>query len=535
MNKHTQKDFDYIMNKMAPIPGWFPLEVQIEITYDCTLRCPMCYNSPRAEDKQFEELLCEFNCLEMTDEKIALIEKLLDTCIKNGSKFFTITGGEPLLYPDLVVNMIKRIKARGCYASINTNSTVIDAPIAARLAKAGLDSALTSIHGPDEKTHAKTVLVKNAFERTISGIGHLLANKIHVVPNFVASHVNVGTMFETGSMLYNMGIKKQAYSIFIPTPGIEQHVPLTMTEKDYAEYFLALEKLNKTYPDINATATLPVPPCLAAGIVDFEVLRKFEFRSCPSGRQFMVVNVDGNISPCIQYPHNPKYGGNIIDDPKGALDKMVGWKTVFNTPEKCMDCGAKTSCNPCNMNILVNNENKLGPLSEPYPGRNALSVEDAKKLEYKHKINVELGENDLNKFYEFKPHVLFRQEKGGYLTVINPKIQGYTVLNQLSAQDAMRTLKIEDAGILRLLKAMNVLDIAERPELAKMIVASNRCVEKYKILTEFIGKDFNDSDAVYVIRTDTAGRFFCSPNTSEEKSTFNLAEKIYRERMGKTN
>ena len=514
-----------ISKEFEPIEGWYPLEVQIEITYDCTLRCAMCYNGVRANEKKFGDYLKKCNFAVMDEQKQKKLNNIVELCLNNGAKFFTITGGEPLLYPDLVIEMIKKIKTRGGYASINSNATLIDDKLARRLKEVGLDSALISIHGADEKTHVKTVCVNDAFERTKNGIKSLLNNGIHVVPNFVASHVNISKLKETAEMLYELGIKHQAYSIFIPTPNVKEHELLKMTIDDNKSYFEQLHELNSKYQNLRATATLPVPPCLSKGIVEPDILEKFEFRTCPSGRQFMVVNSEGNTSPCIQYAWNETYGSNITNDNVVISKKLSHWKELFNLPEKCFNCGCKGFCNPCNMNILRENEGVLSPLSIPYPNYSNLTNIEAEP--FKKKFEIIIKENGWNKVYRLKDYVTIREEKEGYLTLINPKIQGYTLLKGISITDLEGNFAFCTPEHYRLFKAMNVIEESLVENNDNFTIIDMQLAPKYKILTEFVGWDFNNQDAVYCTRTDTAGRFFCLPNTVLEQQMYDEARNIY--------
>lgn len=523
MNKEDLiKEFD-------PIEGWYPLEVQIEITYDCTLRCAMCYNGVRANEKKFNDYLKECNFGKMDVEKEKRLNNVIDICIENGAKFFTITGGEPLLYPEVVIKLIKKIKENGGYASINSNATVIDSDLAFKLKEAGLNSALISIHGADEATHAKTVCVSDALKLTLNGIKYLMMNDIKVVPNFVASHVNVSKLKETAEMLYGLGIKTQAYSIFIPTPGVLEHDKLKMTKEDNQLYFEQLHELNSKYSDLKATATLPVPPCLSKGIVEPEVLDKFEFRTCPSGRQFMVVNELGNASPCIQYAWNEKYGSNIYLE-KGKLSKQLSqWKKIMNTPEKCFNCGSKSYCNPCNMNILRENNDTLAPLNEPYPGYKSLSLEEGEK--FKEKLEIRVENSNWNKVFKLKENIIIREEKEGYLTIINPSIQGYTIVKGVSKEELMSNFKFMSLQHYNLFKAMNMIE--EVHSVDYNILNNLTTAPKYKILTELIGYNFTNNEAVYCLRTDTAGRFFCLANTEKEQEIYDEVKKHYKKELKK--
>ena len=528
-----------VAEAFEPIEGWYPLEVQIEITYDCTLRCAMCYNGVRANERKFEDYLKECDFSSMDEEKRNKLYHVVDICLESGAKFFTITGGEPLLYMDVVLELIKKIKEHGCYASINSNATTIDDSAAKRLKEAGLDSALISIHGADEKTHAKTVSVNDVFELTIKGIKALINNGIHVVPNFVASHINSDKLYETGVMLYDMGMKRQAYSMFIPTPGNEEHDVLKLTFNDTKMYFEQLNKLNTEYPNLHATATLPVPPCLSKGVVAPEVLEKFEFRTCPSGRQFMVVNADGNVSPCIQYAWNETRGSNILNKSATEVAKKLSlWKRLFATPKKCFDCDCKGFCNPCNMNILKENDGVLSASSTPYPEHQGLTAGEATSFKKKFEIPFSNFEKpNVNQPYKFKDNVIFRKETAGHLTIINPRIQGYTVIKDQTRifNDLDEVLQSHDLffssedKFFFLFKAMDAIEPSERRSKTMTFSANIEMTPKFKILTEFIGFNFNNPDAVYCTRTDTAGRFFCLANTMDEQAIYDEARAVYME------
>jgi len=514
-----------ILKEFEPIDGWYPLEVQIEITYNCTLRCAMCYNGVRANEKKFDDYIKDCNFETMDENKLKKINNILDLCLDNGAKFLTITGGEPLLYPDLVIEMIKKVKAKGGYVSINSNGTLIDEELASKLKLAGLDSALISIHGADEKTHAKTVCVREAFEKTKNGIVNLLNNRIRVVPNFVASHVNVSKLKETAEMLYKLGIKHQAYSIFIPTPNVPEHEALKMTIDDNISYFEQLNEINFEYPCLKATATLPVPPCLSKGIVDSKVLEKFEFRTCPSGRQFMVVNAEGNASPCIQYAWNETYGDNVEASGKAIVNKLSHWKELLNIPEKCFNCGCKGFCNPCNMNILRENNGILSQFSVPYPEHDSLTDEEGKSFQKKFEIRI--NNDSWYKVYKLKNNVIIREERNGYITLINPNIQGYTVLKNIRVDDIKGNFIFSDQKYYRLFKAMNAIEVCEDYDINNIKSLDINLAPKYKILTEFVGWNFNNDEAVYCTRTDTAGRFYCLANTELEQTMYDEVRLIY--------
>jgi radical SAM protein with 4Fe4S-binding SPASM domain len=514
-----------ILKEFQPIKGWYPLEAQIEITYDCTLRCPMCYNGVRANEKKFSDYINECNFKDISPDKEEKLKNVVATCLKNGARFFTITGGEPLLYPELVLDLIEMIKEYGCYASINSNATVVTPELAKKLKSVGLNSAMISCHGPDDDTHRKIVGVSGAWGRTINGIRALLDNGIRVVPNFVASHTNIDKMQETSEMLYELGLKVQSFSMFIPTPGVESHEGLKLTLEDNEKYFRQLDYINKVL-GVRATATLPVPPCLSRGIVPPEVLKSFEFRNCPSGRQFMVVNAEGNASPCIQFAWNEKYGSNL-ENPD-MTTKLAQWKSIDKISEKCFRCAAKGFCNPCNMNILREHEFEgimsLGREYEPYPGYRGLTEEES--ASFKKKFEIVVSTNDWNKPYRLKDGMMIRAEEDGILTIINPQIQAYTVIDGLDLDELTDAFTFSEPEHFQLFSAMDLLVPVTNPSIVYGL-DNLEMVPKYKFLTEFVGWNFDTEGVVYMTRTDTAGRYFCLPNNEHETEMYRKAREDY--------
>jgi len=87
----------------------------------------------------------------------------------------------------------------------------------------------------------------------------------------------------------------------------------------------------------------------------------------------------------------------------------------------------------------------------------------------------------------------------------------------------------------RLFKAMDAIETIDMDT----PIDSNRSLHvvrmtlapKYKILTEFVGHNFNNKEAVYCMRTDTAGRFFCLANTSAEQKIYDEAKELYMKNL----
>ena len=112
-----------------------PVVAQIVPTRRCNLACTYCNEFDRISDPV------------PLDEMRARIDKLADL----GTTIITLSGGEPLLHPN-VDEIIRHIRSRGAVATLITNGYLLSAAMIDRLNAAGLDSLQISIDNviPDD-------------------------------------------------------------------------------------------------------------------------------------------------------------------------------------------------------------------------------------------------------------------------------------------------------------------------------------------------------------------------------------------------
>ena len=113
-----------------------PQYVTLDITYRCPLSCPFCFMAKSSSALRAGP--------EMTR---AELRRLVDSLSGRPRKFY-ISGGEPLLRPDLPW-LVKYIKAAGHYCRVITSLSHTPAS-ALELFSSGLDELTVSIHGTPE-------------------------------------------------------------------------------------------------------------------------------------------------------------------------------------------------------------------------------------------------------------------------------------------------------------------------------------------------------------------------------------------------
>ena len=129
-------------------------------TAACNLRCLHCY-SGATPDRADDELT--------TDEARALIDDLAAL----GTPVLLMSGGEPLLRPDLF-DLAAHARQRGLRPVLSTNGTLVTPAVAERLKQSGVAYVGVSLDGGPE-THDRLRQRAGAFEQALAGLANAQA------------------------------------------------------------------------------------------------------------------------------------------------------------------------------------------------------------------------------------------------------------------------------------------------------------------------------------------------------------------------
>ncbi len=146
------------------------------ITRRCNLRCIHCYAHAKA-GLQENEL--------STAEGKALIDDLADM----GAPVLLLSGGEPLMRPDLP-ELAEYAVSRGMRAVISTNGTLIDRDTARVLKDIGLSYVGISLDG-NRQVNDRFRGMEGAFDQAMKGIENCKAAGIKVGLRFTVNRFNV--------------------------------------------------------------------------------------------------------------------------------------------------------------------------------------------------------------------------------------------------------------------------------------------------------------------------------------------------------
>ena len=136
-------------------------DLRISVTDRCNFRCRYCM--PRERFGEGHTFLPRRAYLSFDE-----IEKVVLACKPLGLEKVRITGGEPLLRPDLP-DLVSKLSAAGVETALTTNASLLSDQ-ADRLAEAGLDRVTVSLDALDPKIHAQMTDSNIPVEAVLDGI-----------------------------------------------------------------------------------------------------------------------------------------------------------------------------------------------------------------------------------------------------------------------------------------------------------------------------------------------------------------------------
>jgi radical SAM protein with 4Fe4S-binding SPASM domain len=177
-----------------------PLNVTLELTLRCNIRCTHCYNFDRDQ-------LRPASAPELSLEEI---RALLDDLRRAGTLFLTVTGGEALMHPHFW-EIADEAAARGFALTVLSNGTLLTEPACARLAAyPNLWGVSLSVYGACAATHDGVTQVPGSFERTMAGARRLRGRGVRASLKFIVMKANAA---ETGDMIAMADAEGFEYSV----------------------------------------------------------------------------------------------------------------------------------------------------------------------------------------------------------------------------------------------------------------------------------------------------------------------------------
>ena len=299
-----------------------------EATLRCNFDCGHCYNVwKNGRSSPGGEL--------PTEATLAMLDAMLT---QTGARLVTVTGGEPLLRPDIFA-IVDHLAARGAGVNFLTNGSLLDEAAIARLSETvslfelPLLSARRDVH---DAMSGHT----GAFDAVTLAIASLKAARQRVVSVFVATRDNAADWPAAAELAFALGVDGIMLNRFNPGgAGAARIDRLQLSPGELAGLLDQAEALVERF-GLSIACSIPMPPCL----LDHARWPRLGFGFCAAGGDKAYYTLDplGNVRPCN---HSPRVLGNIRSTP---FAEMVGGEPMRQfmaaRPAFCSGCGLEHTC-----------------------------------------------------------------------------------------------------------------------------------------------------------------------------------------------
>jgi AdoMet-dependent heme synthase len=322
-----------------------PRVIAWEITRSCNLVCAHCRAS--ALHGPYENELS-------TKEAFKLVDQIAET----GSPILILTGGEPLMRPD-VFEIAARAREAGLRVVMSPNGTLVTPEAAAKIAAVGIKRISVSIDFPNAEEHDKFRGCPGAFEGALGGIRNAIAAGVEIQVNATITKMNAHHLPALLQLATDVGAVAFHPFMLVPTGRGKELAEQELAPDDY-EYWL-----NWIY-DAQQTSELFFKPTDVPHY--WRVMRqrakadgkKLEVhphshggmntlsRGCLAGVGFCFISHTGEVQPCGYFD---KLAGNVREQTFGEVWRdsplFTHLRDLDALKGKCGACEYKKVCGGC--------------------------------------------------------------------------------------------------------------------------------------------------------------------------------------------
>jgi len=207
--------------------------LELNFNNKCNFKCKHCFTRSPSGDHVTEEL------------PLDLIADISNQADELGIYEYDLQGGELLLNPDRLFEVIKAIKPERFYLYLTTNGWLFDEIIAKRVAELGVNKLSVSLDSFDEKIHDDFRGRPGAFKRAIQALKYAKNAEMTTNINVTVGHYNAFSADIEKIFKYS---KDQGYTTLLNVAcpaGFWKNNSEIMVDKDDMAHFIELGKKYK--------------------------------------------------------------------------------------------------------------------------------------------------------------------------------------------------------------------------------------------------------------------------------------------------
>lgn len=293
--------------------------IWLELTQKCNLRCLHCYAEAGPEISSKDSIPLE------------RWREIIQEASEMGFSGIQFTGGEPLLYPQLIDLLRTACMLNYELIEVYTNLTLLSDELIDEFKASGVCIA-TSFYSYDRETHNKVTQNESSYDRTLDSIKKVLSAGIPIRIGVILMEQNVSHEEKTGEFLKELGVPEDKIGFdYVRCSGRGVHISRRNSNTSPT-------RLRKNRQG------------------------KIVWNNCWAGK--VAVKSDGTVSPCV-FVREP---ADTVKE-KTLKEVLLGerlrkyWEITLEEVEVCKDCEFRYGCFDCRANIL----NYTGELYEKNP------------------------------------------------------------------------------------------------------------------------------------------------------------------------
>jgi radical SAM protein with 4Fe4S-binding SPASM domain len=271
-----------------------PLNVSLELTLACNIRCLHCYNF----DRDTAGPACGSGQVGATAPELSLEEivRVMGELRAAGTLFLSLTGGEVLSSPHLFP-VLDRARELNLAVQMLSNGTLLRPGVAARLGSyRNLLGVSISVYGATPEVHDAITQIRGSWRRTLDGAERLRAQGVAVRLKLIVMRPNA---HEVAAMRALCDARGFPYLLDLTVTarhdGTEGSLAMRITESQLAALYEG--PLRDLIPGGNRAVDEAAFPC-----------------NCARGNA--AISARGDVFPCVSVPWA---AGNVRQQPFGEI------------------------------------------------------------------------------------------------------------------------------------------------------------------------------------------------------------------------
>ncbi len=312
---------------------YIPANGSIELLPVCNLNCKMCYVRLSREEMEKQ------GGLRSAEEWIKAAKEMKEA----GVLFLLLTGGEPLLYPELK-ELFLELKKMGMVLTMNTNGTLLNEEWADFFGEHKPRRINVTLYGSHEETYRELCGAPEGFQKALNGIKLLKDRGVDVKIAGSATKANKNDIMDICKIGKDLDLPVSIDTYMIPAVR-ERNIPYDfqarLEAKEAAKVRVDVLKMGMGEDRFLEFSK----KTMAESKLMISQPERQEPIRCMAGVCSFSINWKGNLRPCVMLDHP---SASVFEMGfQNAWEKVMTGAKQLRTSSQCSICRYRTICRIC--------------------------------------------------------------------------------------------------------------------------------------------------------------------------------------------